>query len=121
MLWFNSYTYFGLDLIATFQYILCYGSTSLWCRGWFGRIISIHLMLWFNFYQNLSYEPTKQFQYILCYGSTLITLNVGSIENDFNTSYVMVQRCLIKTISPSIIISIHLMLWFNLLSVYSTS
>ena len=113
MLWFNSYTYFGLDLIATFQYILCYGSTSLWCRGWFGRIISIHLMLWFNFYQNLSYEPTKQFQYILCYGSTswallwvafLIEfqyiLCYGSTQvfflflglwEDFNTSYVMVQ------------------------------
>ena len=49
MLRFNSYTYFGLDLIATFQYILCYGSTCSYLRKIrFHRYISIHPMLRFN-------------------------------------------------------------------------
>ena len=49
-------------------------------------------MLRFNFYQNLSYELTKQFQYILCYGSTITKFILDIQKNNFNTSYVTVQR-----------------------------
>ena len=49
-------------------------------------------MLWFN---NFSHEPIKHvnaFQYILCYGSTNVIKEIREKLEDFNTSYVMVQR-----------------------------
>ena len=97
-----------------FQYILCYGSTQF--------VVP-------------STKPQKGFQYILCYGSTLPKSVPRSTLENFNTSYVTVQRllewlglCLILNFNTSYVtvqhiyrrsrgikdpISIHLMLRFN--------
>ena len=103
------------ELVDSFQYILCYGSTSS---------------------DIFSKRSFKSFQYILCCGSTLVWSEHIQHNLNFNTSYVVVQPvspssshvsprfqyilCCgstnIKYIRPSIIskISIHLMLWFNI-------
>ena len=97
-----------------FQYILCYGSTHISSHSSRFIYISIHPMLRFNmglfslfilnseFQYILCYGSTSVamvqivvqsiFQYILCYGSTSSGMLSGYNRNDFNTSYVTVQR-----------------------------
>ena len=102
----------GFDI---FQYILCYGSTVL---------------------EIAKYSAKGKFQYILCYGSTIIRKFIFDLRNNFNTSYVTVQLTHIVFYNFKLnyfntsyvtvqrnkavldlynqIISIHLMLRFNL-------
>ena len=76
--------------------------------------ISIHLMLWFNVQSAKSAHGRIEFQYILCCGSTMEPASDELIQKDFNTSYVVVQPRISFSSSLIKLISIHLMLWFNL-------
>ena len=49
-------------------------------------------MLWFNGAIRSLEVTYKEFQYILCYGSTNVIKEIREKLEDFNTSYVMVQR-----------------------------
>ena len=94
MLWFNEDLDQLLEEQQEFQYILCCGSTIfflVYCQGVFS------------------------FQYILCCGSTLFVINIKGVIIYFNTSYVVVQLFLANHSNPCVQISIHLMLWFNLI------
>ena len=71
MLRFNRIVPFRFDYADWFQYILCYGSTSIIIPSYLTSDISIHLMLRFNNQQISEEHVHAKFQYILCYGSTL--------------------------------------------------
>ncbi len=72
-------------------------------------------MLWFNGGVMVTVTGYGQFQYILCCGSTKYSGYIQSHQEDFNTSYVVVQPAWRKTDSFGCSISIHLMLWFNII------
>ena len=77
-------------------------------------IISIHLMLWFNFLLREFGMSDISFQYILCYGSTFRLLIVLKEFKGFQ--YILCYGSTNPTYflkSSKILISIHLMLWFN--------
>ena len=71
-------------------------------------------MLRFNIYQRSMVCLLQEFQYILCYGSTRKPAGIWKKQSNFNTSYVTVQRFLIAIFRTEKVISIHLMLRFNL-------
>ena len=113
MLWFN------INFIRLFRQIKTISIHLMLWFNFYGRIgigstgrISIHLMLWFNKIIFLINHQTSSFQYILCYGSTKKWQRKYFFYNDFNTSYVMVQQKAFKKQCKNLI-SIHLMLWFN--------
>ena len=97
MLWFNDYFNFLLDKKIAFQYILCCGSTP------FNTLFLLLLL---------------SFQYILCCGSTAFKDTYVTISQYFNTSYVVVQRNQRNRTVFCTTISIHLMLWFNIVRGY---
>ena len=124
-----------IQIVPAFQYILCYGSTMVYQFVKITLRISIHLMLRFNLNSSPYCSNECRFQYILCYGSTLTSqrkldcvvefqyiLCYGSTESlewegfnkqHFNTSYVTVQQALDSHQGNFSVISIHLMLRFN--------
>ena len=106
--------YARVSMYAQFQYILCCGSTiQLAAYSLSYSLISIHLMLWFNLKKIPKPSLIITFQYILCCGSTKAYPLCTAFVSDFNTSYVVVQRLYNLRRLYGIIISIHLMLWFN--------
>ena len=67
-----------------FQYILCYGSTNAnTTRATATNKISIHPMLRFNVIISHQLQCKKGFQYILCYGSTAVSICSRSINPTF--------------------------------------
>ena len=87
--------------LSIFQYILCCGSTKHNLHAKKQRLrISIHLMLWFNFVPFHAYSVSFTFQYILCCGSTCSAAKFTKKQYDFNTSYVVVQPKMHNPIYP---------------------
>ena len=74
-------------------------------------------MLRFNLDTIRMQDLDRKFQYILCYGSTKEQELVTNIPKNFNTSYVTVQHALTIIRTYIFIISIHLMLRFNLFKI----
>ena len=131
------YKKYYIYLSPSFQYILCCGSTR-YNLNFLEQRIKFQYILCCG---STALHGVRQiqgygFQYILCCGSTFFHKKSLQKLNYFNTSYVVVQHCLIQVLfSPnqnfntsyvvvqpqlslykSIFdkISIHLMLWFNL-------
>ena len=89
-------------------------NTSIISHASGGKVISIHLMLWFNFLLREFGMSDISFQYILCYGSTFRLLIVLKEFKGFQ--YILCYGSTNPTYflkSSKILISIHLMLWFN--------
>ena len=74
-------------------------------------------MLRFNILDPEVISGVSRFQYILCYGSTFLWIFIVLCVRYFNTSYVTVQHALTIIRTYIFIISIHLMLRFNLFKI----
>ena len=119
MLWFNPLILLHPSLSILFQYILCCGSTRLAhkCPACL-HIFQYILCCGSTTDRVPSSSGAFLFQYILCCGSTLRVLTGSASGSYFNTSYVVVQHSFIISIKYGVMISIHLMLWFNVALVF---
>ena len=108
-----------VGMISLFQYIPCYGLSGTSFAMVADSDISIHPMLRFIKYRYLFLLPTYWFQYIPCYGlSITMKWKNGRLLN-FNTSHVTVYLRRIIGIEVRKRISIHPMLRFIYIFIFT--
>ena len=114
MLWFNHSKPIGAKVHIKFQYILCCGSTiSVMFRAFRALKFQYILCCGSTLYVHARNMYGIVFQYILCCGSTVFADN--SISKIIISIHLMLwfNWVMILVFGLAIAISIHLMLWFN--------